>query len=279
MNKICVLFPVYNRLDYVQKTLPALCNSINLSNFDVHIVQDGPKSQTDEVKTNQVADFIQQFTSSNIFFTERPNNLGLGENLIRSKFELFNHYDRIIQIEEDIIVAPYAIDVINKLYDKYKKTHDTLVTSISCFGMAPYDKKVAELGKLISRAEWRFYCLDRPTWNTIKSLLEQYSQLFLHELGTTIPYENRNSTQIHHFFSEILGVKIKKNSPTGQDACMDTVIKRNKIPIFTVAVNHSHDIGICGEHIKYPRYVSNTENTTLDLFNTEILYKELGIPL
>ena len=279
MNKICVLFPVYNRLDYIRETLPALCNSNNLSSFDLHIIQDGPRSQSDEIKTTQVENYIQQFISSNVYFTPRPHNLGLGQNLIQSKFELFATYDKIIQIEEDIIVAPYAIDLISKLYDKHKKAHDTLVASISCFGSAPYPKKVAKLSKLINRVEWRFYCLDKPTWKKIKVEVAQYNQLFLHSHGNDIPYKTRDHRKIRRYFSDILGTNVGDAFPTGQDACMDILIKTNKIPIFTVAVNHSRDIGIRGEHTKSPKYISNIENTTLDLFNPEVLYKKLSIPL
>ena len=108
---------VYNRPQNLQRTLDCLKNNkINL----LYIFSDGPKSEVDEEKIKEVRNIIDQidWVKTEKFYQEK--NIGLSESVIFGVNEVFEEYDTIICIEDDICVASGFYEYMKACLGKYR---------------------------------------------------------------------------------------------------------------------------------------------------------------
>jgi 2-polyprenyl-3-methyl-5-hydroxy-6-metoxy-1,4-benzoquinol methylase len=108
---------VYNRPQNLQRTLDCLKNNkINL----LYVFSDGPKSESDEEKIEEVRKILDQidWVETEKFYQEK--NIGLSESVIFGVNKVFEKYDTIICIEDDVCVANGFYEYMNACLEKYR---------------------------------------------------------------------------------------------------------------------------------------------------------------
>ena len=107
----------YNRPQNLQRTIDCLRNNkINL----LYIFSDGPKNEDDEEKVNEVRKILDQidWVETEKFYQEK--NIGLSESVIFGVNKVFEKYDTIICIEDDVCVANGFYEYMNACLEKYR---------------------------------------------------------------------------------------------------------------------------------------------------------------
>jgi hypothetical protein len=121
----------FNRPDHLQQTLSALVACAEARKSELHVFIDGPKSLLDKRKVRQVHDVAKAasggFRSCNI--VTRPVNVGLAENIITGVSGVIGERGRVIVLEDDIVVSPDFLTVMNAALAEYAT--DTRVWHIS----------------------------------------------------------------------------------------------------------------------------------------------------
>jgi hypothetical protein len=118
-----VLF-LYNRPEHTKLTLDALANNIEASESELFIYCDGLKpnsSENDQDKikaVRQIANEENRFKKVNVIC--RNENLGLANSIISGVTEIVNRFDRIIVLEDDIVVSPFFLKYMNYALDYYQ---------------------------------------------------------------------------------------------------------------------------------------------------------------
>ena len=116
-----VLF-VYNRPDHTRRTIEALAKNPLASESDLHIFSDGPKTTKDLPSVNAVRDILKDSKGfKNIVIHHRETNLGLARNVIGGVREIVNLHGKVIVLEDDVLLAPYALDYFNDALTKYER--------------------------------------------------------------------------------------------------------------------------------------------------------------
>ena len=116
-----VLIHTYKRLEHLKKTIEALLNNDLAHLTDLFIASDAPKEKKDECDVLLVRKYIQSiqgFKSINIILRDR--NFGLHLNAIAAVEEIFKKTDRLIAVEDDIIVGRGFLRYINDGLTLYK---------------------------------------------------------------------------------------------------------------------------------------------------------------
>ena len=117
-----VLF-AYNRPFHTIKTIESVKRNKLSKNTDLIVYVDGPKkSFEDEVKVSLVRNIIKEvkgFKSKRFYF--RKKNIGLSKNLTSGISKTFEKYDRLIILEDDILVSNQFLDYMNKGLSYYEK--------------------------------------------------------------------------------------------------------------------------------------------------------------
>jgi len=124
-----VLF-VYNRPNYLIQTLEALSNNEESKESLLFIYCDGPKQDASELdllkikEARKIANSKQWFKEVQII--ERESNLGLSNSIISGVNEIIERFNRVIVLEDDLVVSPFFLNYMNKALDKYQNIDDVI---------------------------------------------------------------------------------------------------------------------------------------------------------
>lgn len=127
MNSPIALF-LYNRIIQTECTVNALLACKEALESDLFIFCDGPKknqSSAEFDKVREVVEFAKQisgFKSIQIF--EHQNNLGLSNSIIFGISKVFEFYETVIVIEDDIVVSNEFLYFINDAVKYYKNNRE-----------------------------------------------------------------------------------------------------------------------------------------------------------
>ena len=117
-----ILLFVYNRPEHVKRTLAALKQNILAKESELFIYSDAARSPQDEASVAEVRKIIRTalpfFKQVNII--ERVTNWGLARSIIDGVTTQINRYERVIVLEDDLIVAPYFLKFMNDALDTYQ---------------------------------------------------------------------------------------------------------------------------------------------------------------
>ena len=122
----------YNRPSHLLRCLNSLLSNPESSESSLHIFIDGPKSDFDRALVNQsveIASSIRGFKTLDVVVN--TENLGLARSIRTGVNSIFENYDRIIVIEDDIVTTNSALSFLNKGLDRYLSSDK--VASIQLF--------------------------------------------------------------------------------------------------------------------------------------------------
>jgi hypothetical protein len=116
-----ILLFVYARPEETLKTVESLSKNYLAVESDLFIFSDGPKSDKLIGAVNNVRSFIKSVNGfKSIRIIERERNYGLANSIISGVSEVFNTYDKVIILEEDLITSKNFLDFVNNSLNRYE---------------------------------------------------------------------------------------------------------------------------------------------------------------
>lgn len=203
-----VLF-VYNRPEHTQRTVEALLKNVQAKNSILFIYSDGPKDNNYEpvLKVREYINSISGFKSINVI--ERPNNIGLANNVIQGITEVIEKFEKAIVLEDDLITSPVFLEYMNKGLEMYQSNPH--IYSINGF-MFPitFNKRfetflcpvaTSSWGWATWKNRWECFLKDSAYKNLIQSnkLLKQRFNLADYDYANML--DNKNSWAIRWYYS------------------------------------------------------------------------------
>ena len=154
MNYAPVAVFVYNREDKARELLTSLSNNVGAEDTDLYIFSDGPRSNNDNVSVAEVRKYIKTVTNfRSIKIIEADKNLGLGQSIINGISMVLDKHERIIVLEDDLVLSPLSLNYFNRLLEHYSE--NTGVFSIS--GYSPPETLLT----IPEYYEYSIYCIPR----------------------------------------------------------------------------------------------------------------------
>lgn len=115
----------YNRLSHLTNTINSLKQNTLSSQTDLIIYSDGPSSEKQTPLVNGVRSYIKSINGfSSIKIVERPYNFGLANNIISGVSEVLEEYDKLIVLEDDLVLSPYFLNYMNDGLNIYADSFD-----------------------------------------------------------------------------------------------------------------------------------------------------------
>lgn len=115
-----ILLFVYNRPQHVQRSIASLQANALAAESELYIFSDAAKDQTAETAVQEVRSFIRTIKGfKQVNYIEREENWGLARNIIDGVTRLVNEHERVIVLEDDLIVAPYFLRFMNDALETY----------------------------------------------------------------------------------------------------------------------------------------------------------------
>lgn len=126
-----ILF-VYNRLEQTQQAIHSLLKNPLAIESDLYIYSDAPKDLSTQKKVIEVRNYIHTISGfKNIIIIEREKNFGLAENIIDGVTEIINKHEKVIVLEDDLLLSPHFLEYMNTALELYEK--DDQVACITAF--------------------------------------------------------------------------------------------------------------------------------------------------
>lgn len=153
-----ILF-VYNRPSHTRQVIKALLNNPLAKESEIFIYSDAPKNQEAQGKVKEVREYIHSIIGfKNIMIIERERNFGLADNIIDGVTNVVNQYEKIIVLEDDIVVSHVFLEYMNNSLNHYEK--ESRVWSISAWNY-PLDPNPIQEDTFF----WRIpHCWGWATW-------------------------------------------------------------------------------------------------------------------
>jgi hypothetical protein len=126
---IPILLFVYNRLNHTRRTVESLLANQDISQHELIVFSDGPKTVVDSSSVNQVRDFIAMikgFKSATVHCSN--TNKGLSRSIIDGVTQVLKRFDSCIVIEDDLVLSPHFLSFMRDGLSKYSA--DSRVASI-----------------------------------------------------------------------------------------------------------------------------------------------------
>lgn len=141
MKNTAIIYFCFNRVYSVEKTLPQVLK--NITNQKLFIFCDGARNVDEIEKCKQVQDLVFKLTSSieNKQIKVQAMNQGLKRSVIAGVNEAFEEFEKVIVIEDDILISNNFIDFCEESLNRFENNKN--IFSITGFN---YPNSSKELG-------------------------------------------------------------------------------------------------------------------------------------
>src|SRR5215813_11349424 len=116
-----IVMLAYKRKDTLQRTVEALKNCFLASECELYIFADGAKGKKDQKKVDEVREYLKTidgFKKIHIHLAEK--NRGISVSIIEAVTKIFSKTDRVIVLEDDIMVTRNFIHFMNESLSRYQ---------------------------------------------------------------------------------------------------------------------------------------------------------------
>ncbi|MCC6550745.1 MAG: glycosyltransferase [Ignavibacteriaceae bacterium] len=165
---------VYNRPRHTKNLIDSLRKNREAAESDLIIISDAPKHEK-VTGVQEVREYIKSLTGfRSVRIIERSENYGLARNIIGGVTALLEESDRLIVLEDDLIVSPYFLSYMNDGLNLY--ADDEKVGSIHGY-VYPVKEQLPETFFLRGGDCWGW-----ATWKRAWSFFEPDGRKLLSEI-------------------------------------------------------------------------------------------------
>jgi len=194
---------VYNRPQFTTRTLESISENDLARDSELFIYADGPKANSNPAQLAAIKEVRKIIRSKSwckkVTIIESAVNKGLAPSIIQGVTEIINRYQKVIVIEDDVVVSKYFLRFMNEGLEKYKD-----VNKVSSLGSWNYyyndtlaDTYFISLPDTIAWASWkRAWDHFEPDTEKIYNQLKERALLHEFNLGGRFPYENMIKHQL-----------------------------------------------------------------------------------
>ncbi len=128
-----VLLFVYRRADLLPRVLDALERCHGFADHPVLIHSDGARRAEDQPDIDAVRAYVRSRLRPNMSLKEQPQNRGLANSIIAGVTEACRQYGSAIVLEDDLILAPLALNWFQAGLDRFRSDPAVMQISGFCF--------------------------------------------------------------------------------------------------------------------------------------------------
>jgi len=116
-----VLF-AYKRVDHLRRCIESLASNVEASRSHLYIYCDGARTSADTPAVENVRKHIKGVNGfASVTPVLRQHNVGLSRSIIEGVTEVLKLHDRLIVVEDDLLLSPYFLRYMNQALNLYQK--------------------------------------------------------------------------------------------------------------------------------------------------------------
>ncbi|MFI4937135.1 MAG: glycosyltransferase family 2 protein [Candidatus Berkiellales bacterium] len=166
---------VYKRLNNTKQTIQALLDNKLVKESDLFIFSDAAKDPQSQTAVNEIRKYLDTISGfKTVKIIHREQNYGLAKSIISGVSDIVNRFNKVIVLEDDLVVSPYFLQFMNEGLDLYQQ--DEQVASIHGYAL-PVNKALPETYFLRGADCWGW-----ATWQRAWNKFEPDGQILLAKL-------------------------------------------------------------------------------------------------
>ena len=174
-----VLAPIvvftYNRPNHTQRTVESLLKNPLAKKSDLIIFSDAAPTPSQRQAVDEVRSYLSELSGfRSIKVIHRDKNFGLAESIIQGVTEVLQESEKVIVLEDDMVVSPYFLEYMNEALEQF--VDDDRVISVHGY-VYPVDFELPEAFFLPGADCWGW-----ATWRRGWALFNSDGQYLLDEL-------------------------------------------------------------------------------------------------
>ena len=234
-----VLF-TYNRLNHTKQTIEALQKNELAKKSHLILYSDGGKdshSWTEVAEVRQYLKTISGFKSIEII--EQIKNIGLANSIISGVTQIINKYNKVIVLEDDILVSKYFLNYMNDALTFYGKNDEI-------WHISAYTQPIAFIAKEDVYIWRRMDCWGWATWKDKWDFFEKDSSKLIDEFTQDDIYKF-NLDNTHTSWNQVILNNTNKINTWG--IFWYTTIYKNKGLCVSPKISYVKNIGLDGSGV------------------------------
>ena len=289
--KTAILLLGFNRVDYFEQTLHALQANEAAHACDLHVYLDGGE----KARQSELVQLVEASSFENPTFVLREENWGIGRHLIDARRMLFDElsYDRILLLEDDMLLAPSYVQTVLDLSDWSQQFSDVGTVMGYNINHDSTELQTQQMQHVVAtnRHFWG-YVMTREVWDIIKHIIYDFEIKYL----SKNTYRDRSHFKIRWLFMRSVMSKkrqtrggknlipeqcltppfpkIPRKSPTSQDAITALALWHHGFGRITTRVSRAEYIGVEGSSFSPKLYADfgfeNQNTQDLSTFTTAV---------
>lgn len=266
--KTAIVMLACRRPEYFRRSLSRVLVNDDVREMPLWLALDGPENAKDAEnvsKTSEIFDAVDHPDKHKVCL---KSSAGPCLPTLRTFDAAFAAgADRVIRVEDDLLLAPYALRALGILHEQLTKTHGLGAASVMHYNVDDYGTKRARLREVCHTDNVQVFICDKDLWEQIRGDLDEYQTRFLTHPGVARPYRARNNGAVRVWLRKLMdGDPGPWDVVTSHDAVIRASIRRHRAFFATTVVNHAVCIGAVGEHTR-PATHKRLDEQRLDTFS------------
>lgn len=170
---ICLF--VYSRLTETKRTVESLQKNKLAADSHLFIFSDGAKNMNDNERVLNVREYIYTINGfANVTIYESKVNMGLANSIISGVSKIVNDYEKVIVLEDDLILATNFLCFMNQALTFYEGKKKVFSVSGFSFQFQYSDKYQYDVTFSMRASSWG-WAIWKDRWEVIDWELKDYS--------------------------------------------------------------------------------------------------------
>lgn len=265
MNLAPIVVFTYNRPRHTQETIEALKKNIYANESELFIFSDGGKDEDSWQQVEQVRKYLKTINGfKKVAIIESSFNKGLANSIIFGANKMFEDFERIIVLEDDILTSKYFLKYMNEALDMYQNENQ-----VACISAYTYPIKNWEETFFIKGID----CQGWATWKRGWDLFEKDGQKLLDEIKSKHLEKEFNFNNSYPFL-QMLQDQIDGRNSSWAVRWLASAFLNDKLCLYP-AKSLVHNIGFDNSGV----HCINAENSPLitQIYNTPISLQKIEI--
>jgi glycosyltransferase involved in cell wall biosynthesis len=127
----------YRRPLHLQRVVESLLHNDEAAETDLVVFSDAARKKEDEQAVLRVREYLQGVSGfRSVRIVRRAENFGLSRSIISGVTELVEKHDRVVVLEDDIVVSSHFLSFMNRNLSEYAQDEKVGAITGYCFPMA-----------------------------------------------------------------------------------------------------------------------------------------------
>jgi Glycosyltransferase like family 2 len=177
MNYAPIAIFVYKRPDHTRRTIEALVQCPEFAESPLYVFCDGAKKPEDQAAIDETRAVVRLIVGERATMIEAAQNQGLANSIIAGVSKLLDEFDRVIVLEDDLVVSPRFLSYMNAALETYQ--NESLVMQVSGY-MFPIKEIASQTEAMFLpftaswgwgtwRRAWNYFDPNATGWEVLKT--------------------------------------------------------------------------------------------------------------